>query len=214
MQFHQWRPQKNARPELAEVNPSARKTLILAPFKAEAVLLAGILPDCQHVDAATWTFAGGQLATANAAGASALIALLDRELAETASNRIILFGAAGALAPELEIGQVLCCHTALYDDRRLELPVSTDIQATTIITVDEPITRAEERFRLAERYCASLVDMESFFFAEAIQGRGLSGAVIRFVSDTAEQAFVLPFPPSVKANIGKLRNQILRVIIG
>lgn len=196
------------------MNPSERKTLVLAPFKAEARLLAGILPDCRQADAATWAFAGGRLATANAAGGAALIALLDRELAEITCNRIILFGAAGSLTPELEIGQVLCCHTALYDDRRLELPVSTDIQATTIITVDEPVTRAEERFRIAERYSASLVDMESFFFAEAMHGRGLSGAVIRFVSDTAEQAFVLPFPPAVKENIGRLRNQILRVIIG
>ena len=196
------------------MNPSERKTLVLAPFKAEARLLAGILPDCRQADTATWTFAGGRLATANAAGGAALIALLDRELAEITCNRIILFGAAGALTPELEIGQVLCCHTALYDDRRLELPVSTDIQATTIITVAEPVTRTEERFRLFERYSASLVDMESFFFAESLQGRGLSGAVIRFVSDTAEQAFVLPFPAAVKANIDKLRNQILRVIIG
>ncbi|PKL43400.1 MAG: hypothetical protein CVV41_10095 [Candidatus Riflebacteria bacterium HGW-Riflebacteria-1] len=196
------------------MNPSERKTLILSPFKAEARLLAGILPDCRQTDATSWTFAGGRLATANAAGCAPLIALLERELARAGYLRVILFGAAGALTPDLQIGQLFCCNTLIYGDRKLDLPNTTDLPTAAIVTVDQPATTKESREQLATKHNASLVDMESFFFAEALQGRGLSGAVIRFVSDTAEQAFVLPFPPAVKANIGKLRNQILRAITG
>ena len=75
------------------------QTLILAPFKAEARLLAAILPDCRQSDAASWSFKGGRLATANAAGGAPLLALLDSELTQASYRRIILFGAAGALAP-------------------------------------------------------------------------------------------------------------------
>ncbi|HAE40351.1 MAG TPA: hypothetical protein DCG57_17210 [Candidatus Riflebacteria bacterium] len=203
-----------------------RKALILAPFKAEARLLAGVLPDCRQADATSWTFADGRLATANAAGCAALIALLEHELAQASYLRVVLFGAAGALAPELQIGQLFCCNTFVYADRKLNLPNTTglptmtdlpakvDLPTAAIVTVDQPALTKRDREQLATKHNASLVDMESFFFAEALQGRGLPGAVIRFVSDTAEQAFALPFPPAVKANIGKLRNQILRAITG
>ena len=194
------------------MSPTDPQTLILAPFKAEARLLAAILPDCRQSDAASWSFKGGRLATANAAGGAPLLALLDRELAQASYRRIILFGAAGALAPELQIGQLFCCNKLFYAGRQLELPTLPDLPPAAIVTVDLPASTRDERAQLAVKYKASLVDMESFFFAEAMQGRGLDGVVIRFISDTAEQAFVLPFPQAISKNIGKLRQQLLRII--
>lgn len=186
--------------------------LILAPFKAEARLLAAILPDCRQSDAVSWNFKGGRLVTANAAGATALLALLDRELKQTGYRHIILFGAAGALAPELQVGQLLCCNRLFYAGCQLELPTLPDLQLAAIVTVDQPAITRDDRTQLATKHNASLVDMESFFFAEAMQGRGLNGAIIRFVSDTAEQAFVLPFPEVIRDNIQSYRLQILKSI--
>jgi len=187
--------------------------LILAPFKAEARLLAGILPDCRQSDAASWFFKGGRLVTANAAGGDPLLALLDRELAQASYRRIILFGAAGALAPELQIGQLFCCNKLFYAGRQLELPTLPDLPLAAIVTVDQPAITRDDRTQLATKHNASLVDMESFFFAEAMQGRGLDGAVIRFVSDTAGQQFVLPFPPAIGQNISKLRPKLAKALL-
>jgi nucleoside phosphorylase len=189
--------------------------LILAPFKAEARLLAGILPDCRQSGAASWSFKGGRLATANAVGGAALLALLDRELAQASYRSIILFGAAGALAPELQIGQLFSCDTFFYANSQLELPAPPDLPdlpPAAVVTVDQPAITRDDRAQLAAKHNASLVDMESFFFAEAMQGRGLNGAVIRFVSDTAEQPFALPFPRAISRNISELRHQIIRAL--
>ncbi|NLF96498.1 MAG: hypothetical protein GX569_07150 [Candidatus Riflebacteria bacterium] len=186
--------------------------LILAPFKAEARLLVAIMPDCRQSDAASWFFRGGKLVTANAAGGAPLLALLDSELTQASYRRIILFGAAGALAPEQQLGQLFCCNRLFYADRQLELPPLPDLPTAAIITVDQPAITRDDRAQLAAKYGASLVDMESFFFAEAMQGRGLNGAVIRFVSDTAEQPFVLPFPPAIARNISNARSPLLKAI--
>ena len=195
------------------MNITDQAALILAPFKAEARLLAGILPDCRQSDAASWVFKGGRLATANAAGGTALLALLDRELAQTSYKLTILFGAAGALAPDLQIGQLFCCNRFLNAGRQFELPPLPGLPSTAVITVDQPAITRDDRAQLAAKYNASLVDMEGFFFAEAMQGRGLAGAVIRFVSDTAEQAFVLPFPVAISQNIGKFRHQLVNSLL-
>ncbi|PKL48955.1 MAG: hypothetical protein CVV42_08140 [Candidatus Riflebacteria bacterium HGW-Riflebacteria-2] len=195
------------------MSPTDPQTLILAPFKAEARLLAAILPDCRQSDAASWFFKGGRLVTANAAGGDPLFALLDRELTQASYRRIILFGAAGALAPELQVGQLFCCNRFFYACRQLELPAPADLPPAAVVTVDQPAITRDDRAQLAAKYDASLVDMESFFFAEAMQGRELNGAVIRFVSDTAEQVFVLPFPPAVSRNISQARSLILKALL-
>lgn len=186
--------------------------LILTAFKPEARLLAAILPDCRQSDASNWTFKGGKLTTANAAGGDALLALLDFELSQADYLRIILFGAAGALVPELKIGQVYACDSLFYAGRKMALPFSKEFPTASVVTVDQPVTTKEDRIRLAENYHAQLVDMESFFFAEALHDRGLSGAVIRFVSDTAEQAFRLPFPETVKSGITDVRGKLYAII--
>lgn len=185
------------------------QVLVLVPFKAEAKLLAAILPDCRQSDSHSWNFADGRLACANSAGGEALLKMLSQELAKASYNRIILFGAAGALAPDLEIGQVFYCNRLLNGDRSIEMPVLPDLPAAVTLTVNEPVTSADEHKQHFAQYGATLVDMESFYFAEALADRDLAGAIIRFVSDTERQPFVLPFPDSIKKGITGCRRQII-----
>lgn len=189
-----------------------RRTLVLAPFKAEAKLLAGILPDCRYSDGSSWDFSGGRLVCANAAGCEALLKLLNQALAEAGYSRTVLFGAAGALAPNLETGQVFHCIHLLNSSHSIEMPVSPDLLPATLLTVDKPVTRADERKQLFAQYGATLVDMESFYFAEALAEKGISGAIIRFVSDTERQPFALPFLDSVKKGVTKCRRQIINIV--
>ena len=212
MPVRQWRSQKNARSEPAEVNTSAQHLLILAPFKAEAKLIAGILPDCRQNGSCGWNFAGGRLAAANASGGGALLTLLDREFASQNYNCVVLFGAAGALTPEIELGQLFNCSRFIHAEQTLDLTVSAALPAATVITVDQPVFSSEARSRLNTSFNASLVDMESFFFAKCMHEKSQSCAVIRFVSDTASTPFALPFPASIAQNIGKLRAKIIEVL--
>jgi len=188
--------------------------LILAPFKAEARIIAAILPDCRQSATSGWDFSGGRLATGNASGRDALFLLLNKELSGINYDRIVLFGAAGALAPGLEIGQLFNCNRFIHADLKLDLPVSTALPTATVVTVDQPVVANEARCQLNTSFNASIVDMESYFFAAAMHEKSQNCAVIRFVSDTASTPFALPFPASIIQNIARHRAQIIEVFFG
>jgi len=196
------------------VTNSESRLLILTAFKAEARLLAAILPDCHQSGSGRWEFAGGKLASGNAAGREALLGLLNKELAELNYDRIVLFGAAGALAEELELGQLFICNKFIHADMKLDLSITAALPAATIVTVDQPVFSKEARMQLCNASTASLVDMESFFFAMAMHEQSRSCAVIRFVSDTASTPFALPFAGSIAQNIARHRARIVAALFG
>lgn len=203
---------------------AAEDRLILCPFAAEAKLLAGLLPDCRQLDHRTWQSRSWRIQTLDGAGAGPLHEFFSNSdsLNHTAHDRIFLFGAAGALQPDLEPGQVVVCEQLQFEQQQIDLADKTasarapgrKTQISTVkqITVATPITSAAERLLKYRQTGAAIVDMESYFLAKEALAKGLQPLIIRFISDTATQPFKLPFAANVRLGVIKARAEILKLL--
>lgn len=187
--------------------------LFLAPFKAEAKLLASILPNCKLASDDSfpnrWTFKGGEIISWNSAGAEALLKAIERINFDKFSS-VILFGSSGALAPDLKLGEVFSCTEIMdFAGRSIKLSGLKKMLCAKLLTSEKPVETSEGRNRLYEKYKADLVDMESFAFAQVAIGDGICpflSYVVRFVSDTQDKAFNGKFPDEIRAALVKYRN--------
>lgn len=172
-------------------------TLFLSPFKAEARLLAAILPDCHAKGNQHWQFNGGEIFTWNGAGPEKMFAALNSFADLAKFSRLVLFGAAGALNPILKIGQLFSASSARFEQQEIEATALTGFGPAKIVSVKEPVMAAEKRLLLFSQSGAAIVDMESFFFIEKFQNTDCEAYVIRFISDTASTPFKLPFSEEI-----------------
>lgn len=206
--------------------------LIICPFAAEAKLLAGLLPGCRQINSTAWQSSIARVKAINAAGEKALLDFMASCNDWQDSPQLILFGAAGALAPGIEPGQIFVCNTVSFEQERLDLSPNygrshkqqettspTIAQGTGLIpagigqvTVRKPVLSSNERLILYKQTGAALVDMESYFFGREAIKHGCKPLVVRFVSDTAAQPFKLPFAANVRVGVIKARQQILNLI--
>jgi len=101
---------------------------------------------------------------------------------------IVLVGTAGGLAPDLEAG------VAMVADRILDLhgrtwtptlPTSPSARRGAILSVEQAATSPAEKARHRAASGADAVDLESATFAEACEARGWRWAVVRGISDGA-----------------------------
>lgn len=245
----------------------AEGTLIVCPFAAEAKLLTSLLPNCRQIDNRTWQSKAAVVQTFNGCGEKAVLDYLNTSSDWQNFGKVVLFGAAGALAPEIEPGQVFVCNQLLFDIHKIALeprvpdncyespfvsqqnsatrkknlnaayglpeeqnldsqdmerkPLAAEIghkksflllEEIAQITVKKPVLTGVERLELFKQTGAGIVDMESFFFAREVIAVGLTPLIIRFVSDTANQAFKLPFASNVKQGVTGSRQQILNLL--
>lgn len=171
--------------------------------------MSAILPGCRATSATHWHFNNGQVITWNGSGQTALsqaLACIDN-LDQFA--RLVLFGAAGGLDPELTVGQLFACESVQYQQHTVKTGHLEGFADARQITVDEPVITREAREDLFQKTSASIADMESYFFADQMLSRSVKIAIIRFISDTATQPFKLPFPEQVKLELQKYRQKIL-----
>lgn len=124
---------------------------------------------------------------------------------------LISAGFAGALAPELRVGDLVldtevARWKALAERRR--------IVVGRVATVDHVVRTVAERRQLAARTGALAVDMESAAVAEVARRHGLPWAAVRAVTDTAERDLVLDWNRCLRRNGGvgllSLAGQLLR----
>jgi adenosylhomocysteine nucleosidase len=105
-------------------------------------------------------------------------------------------GIAGALSPGLGPGAIVAASRVCDfngdapspDASLLSRAVGAGAEAGTLLMVGKPITAAEEKRRLAASFrgpCA--VDMESAAWARVAASRGIPYAVVRSISDPAEE---------------------------
>ena len=186
--------------------------LVICPFKAEARLLAAILPDCQKLNSSEWSFSGGYLATPDAAGGEALLALARAWQQKITPARATLFGSAGALVEQMSVGELYVCTTLHCEEQRLSLPAQTCLPEAVSLTTDVAVTARSERQRLAVSSGAKLVNMEDYHFASFLLHAKIAGTIIRFISDTSEQQFSLPFGQKIREAILLHRHEILKLI--
>lgn len=177
--------------------------LYLCPFQAEARLLASILPDCRATALGRRVFNNGEILTWNAAGPQALANALQQHGKLHEFSRIILFGAGGALSPDLRIGDLFAASSVSDGGKKLRLNVPAGFAGCELFSARQPILSAADRQNAFLRHATEMVDMEGFWFAEKFSDSAQPTAIIRFVSDTATEPFKLPFSEAIVRNLQK-----------
>ncbi len=117
-------------------------------------------------------------------GAAAMRSFQSIRAAATDLRVLVSYGWAGALSPELEAGTV---HSVgeVVDARTGERFATSSGAETRLVTLGH-VARREEKPQLAERYAASLVDMEAATVGRLARAHGLGFLCLRGISDSAE----------------------------
>jgi len=125
-----------------------------------------------------------------ATGIGSRMAEAVQEIEWATETYVIIAGFSGGLAPELRVGDVLRPGSIHAPDAAT---ITIDGPDAPLLTVRKPPLTAQAKHQLHEEHSAAVVDMETFFAAEALRERGVTPGVIRVVSDTADQ----DLPPQV-----------------
>lgn len=135
-----------------------------------------------------------------------------RKLLERGIDRLVSWGCAGALAPDLCSGDLLLPEVViasnhrkwtLDEDWRMELMLqvgeSCRLWQGSLYTSESPVTTKSARKRLYEETGAIAVDLESSAIAEFAGRKGIPVVVLRAVADSCETGI----PGFIRDSIGK-----------
>ncbi|NIQ00365.1 MAG: hypothetical protein GWM98_07985, partial [Nitrospinaceae bacterium] len=122
-------------------------------------------------------------------------------LAEVAGKfdleKAVSIGYAGALDPALRVGDLVVADKVIYLDtlQTHSLPETppespSEVCRGTLLTVDTPAARPQEKKELRDQYSAVAVDMETAALAEEAQARNLPFLSVRCITDTADQELI------------------------
>jgi adenosylhomocysteine nucleosidase len=152
--------------------------------------------------AVRWAAAGflGQTAVllaANGPGGANALGALEAAGRVATIGAILSTGFAGALAPELEVGDVFLAETVLEFNTGVEYPVKLPECAESaargrLVTMDSVAQDAATKARLRQ-IGADAVDMETAALVRAAQARQLPFYCVRAVSDDARTSFEVDF---------------------
>jgi nucleoside phosphorylase len=131
-------------------------------------------------------------------------ALLER-LEELTPEFVLTCGFAGGLDPRLSVGDVVF---ATHDsDLEVKL-VAANARAAKVHCSSRIATTVEEKAELRRATAADAVEMESAAFEEVCRQRGIRFAIVRVISDTANENLPLDFNqlsrPDWSLDYGKL----------
>ena len=171
--------------------------LYLIPFNAEAKILTAILPNCRKAPSPLfknrWEYKGGEIISWNEVGTKAIYEVIQKIGNFEKYSSVILFGSAGSLAPNLQLGDIFCCTTIKdLDGNTWQMPSLKGFNTNSILTTPELIFDNNKRKEYHEKYNCNLVEMEASIFAELSNNGFFKKAetyIIRFLSDNYE---VLP----------------------
>jgi len=148
--------------------------------------------------AADVAVAVGGVGRANAARAAENLAAAHQLTA------LISFGFAGALVPELRVGDVVVDTCVPEWQALVKGPAGRRSRLGRIVTVDRVVRDAAARRQLARETGALAVDMESDAVAAVAAARGLPFAAIRGITDTVHRDLVIDYDRCRRAD-GSLR---------
>ncbi len=138
---------------------------------------------------------GCEIWTLQVAGRRAAEALSERIESGRAPDIVVSAGLAGALDPELSVGDLL------RDAAGIALPgLDPGIPDGNFHTAETIVATVEEKRRLRERTGADACDMESGHIAALCQKTGIPYAGLRCISDDASRC--LPVPPETLIHPG------------
>ncbi|MGH8225419.1 MAG: hypothetical protein ACRER1_04620 [Gammaproteobacteria bacterium] len=131
-------------------------------------------------------------------------------LLDAGAKRLLIWGTAGSLSPDLEAGTLLVPATVMDPQGRryapdadwraallARIPVGVPVSETTLATVARPVADPPAKKALYAATGAGAVDMETGAIAALAAAQGARFAVVRAVVDTVE----LALPPVVLAAI-------------
>jgi len=104
---------------------------------------------------------------------------------------VLIAGFAGALTGGLQAGDVVQ-PGQVYFENTTPLPLLG--QGGSLVTTSKPVLTPDEKKSLHEQSSAVAVDMETYFAAEVLAGKNITPAVIRTISDAADETL----PPQVQ----------------
>jgi len=120
-------------------------------------------------------------------------AMVERLLTQHGITRLVHFGYAGGLNPELHAGQLLRIGQLVAPEQRpIELVA---VRPHTLLTVDQPIYSTEHKASAWASRNADAVDMESHAVAAVCEQSGVHYTAVRAISDPADTAL----PPGAMA---------------
>jgi adenosylhomocysteine nucleosidase len=163
------------------------RILVLTALDVEARGLARHLA-LDPILTSSWPrYAGGSLEIA-AVGLGAR-ALAERHEAWPSPGVVISAGACGALAPELAVGELVTPETVLGPDGRRHATAALAglPRRGTLVTTAQVLGDGAAKARLWLETGAIAVDMESAAILSWAAERGVRGAVLRGVSDSADR---------------------------
>jgi nucleoside phosphorylase len=135
-------------------------------------------------------------------------------------SALIGAGLAGALTPELAVGELVASRRVRFqvgdaatpDPRLLERAIAAGARAVTLVTVDRPIVSAAARATLAGSAAgeAMAADMESAAWAREAAARGIPYLVVRAISDAADEDLPAFFTETVGTDGSIRRGEVAR----
>lgn len=192
--------------------------IVICPFNAEAKLLASVLPNCKKISDKrflhSYSFNGGHVYSYDECGKSAVISALEQLKNELSNSRVLLFGSAGGLNPNLSLGDIFCCtHIKAADNsKELCLEALKGFNTASLLTVSTAVLSQHERQSLYKRYKADIADIEGYHFASWLLGlnrQPSSFGVIRFISDTAYSGFTSHFGAEIRRSLLKIKKYFI-----
>jgi adenosylhomocysteine nucleosidase len=110
---------------------------------------------------------------------------------------VLSVGFAGALLPELEVGEIIVPAQVAREGCAAELNYSTEFGEGVLLTVNRVVGKGEKA-ELARRHGACAVEMEAASVASVARARGVKFAAIKAISDRLDDAAIDLTAPFVR----------------
>lgn len=165
-----------------------RRVLVLTALEVEARALARRLGLARRLEGPGVRFGDGALEVAVVGLRGS--ALAERPAPSPHVSLVVSAGTCGALAPTLRTGDLVIPEVVVGPDGRRHAtdPAGSLRRSGTLLTVAEVVDRVETKARLWVETGALAVDMESAAVVGWARDLGLPVAVVRAVSDRADEA--------------------------
>jgi adenosylhomocysteine nucleosidase len=140
------------------------------------------------------------------------VAALEALLALGSIDTVISAGFAGALAPELEVGDVIAA-TDVIDEKMASINATWQprgLRQGRILTTARVVGDPAEKRHLHGRFQACAVDMESAFIGQRCAERGIQFGVVRAITDDVETSIA----PAVARLVSDERGSIISGLLG
>lgn len=182
--------------------------MILCPFKAEAKLIAKYLLDVKKLGNNCYSFRYGRVICANGIGKQAIIQCILENFDNTSIP--ILFGTAGSLVSDINIGEVYCASKVINNTgKNIEMGTIPFLNIESYYTTDVPILNNQDRNTLFKNSGCKLVEMEGIYFANYFSNKNIECYMVRVVSDTPTYRFKIPFSEKIVLGVNDFAKKLI-----